>query len=89
MAAAPTPPPVDPSALSAPPSPALGSAIWDSIQLGAFKFPPVPGQDGVVRLDLDSEIKVDTQKASGKDKAKTKINGVEPVKGTLELDAFS
>jgi len=85
MADAASPPPVPPDALDAPDAPSVSPLTWDSVGIGGMTFPPIPGEGAVARVSFTTKIKVDKQKASGKDKAKTKVNGVEPAEGELEL----
>jgi hypothetical protein len=83
---APTQTPPSPS-LPLPPSPSDMPQLWDSIKvgspLGTLQFGPVFGDEGRVIVDLDSAIKTDKQKSSGKSKSKTKVNGKEDIKGKL------
>lgn len=58
---------------------------WRSITLGQYVFPGSLGFDSTLDVDVDEELKIDDQKAAGKDKSKTKVNGVEPTKATLTI----
>jgi hypothetical protein len=57
---------------------------WSSVTVGPFTFPLAKG-DGTVRVEVTSEQKLDEQKASGKDKAKTKRAGVQICAVTIDL----
>lgn len=85
MAAA-APPPIDPGSLNTPPSPALMPEVWDSCAVGPYSFPPVPGRDGLVRVEFEEELKVDVQQSDGTDKGTTKNKGVAPTKGKLIVE---
>ncbi|WP_437600300.1 hypothetical protein WMF28_01900 [Sorangium sp. So ce590] len=59
-------------------SPYLNRELHDSVGIGSVNFPP-NAREGVAIVEVSTAQKVDTQKASGTDKAKTKLQGKEPV----------
>lgn len=73
--------------LPLPPSPADMPELWDSIKLGSLlgdlQFGPAYGDAGTVVVEIESAVKLDKQKSSGKSKSKTKVNGKDDIKGKL------
>ncbi|WP_438017875.1 hypothetical protein WMF18_01745 [Sorangium sp. So ce315] len=59
-------------------SPPFNRELNDSVGIGAITFPPLNPREGVAIVEISTAQKIDVQKASGKDKAKTKLQGREP-----------
>lgn len=65
-------------------SPFLNRELHDSVGVGAITFPPSP-TEGVAIVEIATSQKIDEQKASGTDKAKTKRQGKEPASVKIVL----
>lgn len=63
----------------------LATGTADDPTAAGWVWPPARGFGLVEITTADSEQKLDAQKASGKDKAKTKQAGIEPWKATMKV----
>ncbi len=68
---------------AAPPDPADDEEAYDSIGLGTYTW---TREHGALEIDVPSpELKTDDQSASGTDKSKIKISGVNNASGTIKF----
>ncbi|WP_437590459.1 hypothetical protein [Sorangium sp. So ce1000] len=66
-------------------APCNNRELHDGVGVGAVTFPPLNPLEGLAIVEIETAQKIDEQKASGTDKAKTKRNGREPAKVKITL----